>query len=292
MWGTLPLYWHMLADTPAPLILAHRIFWSCLFLAPLIIFTHRTEEVIKAVQSRITLLGLAASSIFLACNWLLFIWAVNMGNVLETSLGYYINPLFTICFGIVLFRDRPSRLRCIAIMLAAVGVMAEVFINGVVPWVALGLASLFAVYGLLRKLAPVESLPGLFIETALLAPFALAGIVWLDATTPIAAWGSNTTHIALLMGTGIVTSAPLLLYGYGARHLPFTTLGILQYFSPTCSFLIALFVFHEQFTFGRAISFTAIWIALALYTLDSFRPNRGVTQMPKETPCPSSDSGK
>ena len=271
IWGMLPLYWHMLADTPARLILYHRIFWSCVFLLPLAILSGRMGEVVKAITSRKTLLTLALSSIILANNWLLFIWAVNTGNVLETSLGYYINPLITICFGVVLFRDRPSRLGWAAIITATFGVTAEVLITGIVPWIALGLAVLFAIYGLLRKITPVESMPGLLVETFILAPVALALIMWTNLTTTTHAWGETLPQTLLFMGTGIVTSVPLILYGYGARHLPFTTLGILQYLSPTCSFLIALFIFQEEFTPGRAISFTAIWIALAVYTFDSLR---------------------
>ncbi|CAK7070701.1 MAG: Protein RarD [Desulfovibrio sp.] len=274
LWGTLPLYWYLLRDVSPYLILGHRIVWSCLFLFPLIVITRRMKEVVSAGKDAKTLRGLFCSSIVLAGNWGLFIWAVNNGRVLETSLGYYICPLITICFGIIIFRDRPTRTQGIAIILAFIGVTAEVLINGVLPVAGLAMGSLFSVYAVLRKLAPVESLPGLALETLILCPFALAFIIWTGCNTPVAAWGKDTSQVLLLMGTGVATSVPLILYAYGARHLPFTTLGILQYISPTCSFLLGIFVFHEAFTVGRAVSFVAVWTALAIYTVGSFRARK------------------
>lgn len=271
MWGMLPLYWKLLINVPPYLILSHRVFWSFVFLLPLVVLGGRTREVVRAAKNMKTVLGLCGSSVLLACNWLTYIWAVNNGHILETSLGYYINPLFTICIGVVLFRDRPSRARWIAIAIAAAGVFGEVLINGTVPWIGLALAVTFAIYALLRKIAPVESLPGLMLETLILSPFALGFILWSGTDPAVKAWGSSNLELALLMGTGVITSIPLILYAYGARHIPFTTLGILQYISPSCSFMIGLFLYGEPMTLGRAVSFTAIWIALALYTADSLR---------------------
>lgn len=271
MWGMLPLYWKLLIDVPPYLILSHRVFWSFVFLLPLVVLSGRTREVARAAKNVKTMLGLCGSSVFLACNWLTYIWAVNNGHILETSLGYYISPLLTICMGVAFFRDRPSRARWVAIAVAAAGVTGEVLINGTAPWISLALAVSFAVYALLRKLAPVESLPGLMLETLILSPFALGFILWVGTNPEAAAWGASNLESALLMGAGVITSVPLILYAYGARHLPFTTLGILQYISPSCSFMIGLFLFGEPITLGRAVSFTAIWIALALYTADSLR---------------------
>lgn len=271
IWGALPLYWKTFQDVSPYLVLCHRIFWSCVFLLPLVIVSHRMKEVVKAVKDAGVLRTLFCSSIILAANWGIFIWAVNNGKVLESSLGYYINPLLNICMGVLLFRDRPSRMRTIAILIAFLGVGFEVIYNGVVPWVALSLALLFSAYGLLRKLAPVESLPGLFLETVVLCPFALAFILWNTQAMGPEAWGADAFQLALLMGTGAITSIPLILFSYGARHIPFTTLGILQYISPTCTFLIGLFVFKEDFAFGRMVSFSAIWLALTIYTFDSLR---------------------
>ncbi|MDL2210783.1 EamA family transporter RarD [Desulfovibrio sp. OttesenSCG-928-O18] len=271
IWGTLPLYWKLLQGISPYLVLCHRIVWSCVFLLPLVIVSHRMKEVVKAAKNAKVLRGLFCSSIILATNWGIFIWAVNNGKVLESSLGYYINPLLNICMGVLLFRDRPSRMRMVAIAIAFMGVGFEVIYNGVVPWVALSLALLFSAYGLLRKLAPVESLPGLFLETVILCPFALAFVLWNAQVMGPAAWGTDTAQMLLLMGTGVITSVPLILFSYGARHIPFTTLGILQYISPTMTFLFGLFVFKEEFAFGRAVSFSAIWLALTIYTVDSLR---------------------
>lgn len=274
IWGALPLYWHFLEDVSSYLILAHRIVWSCVFLLPLVIFSRRTSEVVRAAKDAGTLRGLFTSSLLLATNWGFFIWAVNNGRVLETSLGYYVCPLITICLGIFFFRDKPTRLQGIAICLAFAGVAAEVLLSGVFPYLGIFIALLFAFYAVLRKKAPVESLPGLALETVILFPFALGFIIWSDHTLPGAAWGESRSQFLLFMGTGVVTSVPLILYAYGARHLPFTTLGILQYISPTCSFLLGVFVFHEEFTTGRAVSFAAVWTALAIYTTGSFRARR------------------
>lgn len=274
IWGTLPLYWHLLQDVSPYLILGHRIVWSCVFLFPLVIISHRMKEVVKAAQNAKILRGLFVSSLMLAMNWGIFIWAVNNGRVLETSLGYYICPLITICLGIIVFRDRPTRTQSIALCIAFAGVAAEVFISGKFPLVGLIIALFFSNYAVLRKLAPIESLPGLALETLILFPFALAFIIWSDCNTPVAAWGDGAAQVLLLMGTGVITSVPLILYAYGARHLPFTTLGILQYISPTCSLLLGVFVFQEEFTFGRMVSLAAVWTALAIYTVGGIRARK------------------
>ncbi len=271
LWGTLPLYWYLLRDVSPPLILCHRILWSCVFLLPLVIATGRFGELVKAARNPKVMRGLCCSSLLLGCNWLLFIWAVNNGRVLETSLGYYINPLMTIAMGIALFGDKPGAVRLAAISIAVAGVTAQIVMTGAFPWVGLGLASLFSVYALLRKLALVESLPGLALETAVLAPLALAYVLWTGATSPLPAWGANMAESLLLAGTGVITSVPLILYAYGARHLPFTTLGILQYISPSCSLLLGVFVFEEPLTPALMVAFAAIWTALTLYTADSLR---------------------
>lgn len=292
IWGTLPLYWYLLRDISPFLILAHRIIWSCVFLFPLVLITRRTGEVLNAAKNAGTLRGLLYSSIVLGCNWLVFIWAVLNGKVLETSLGYYISPLLTICLGVAVFRDRPGRVRGIAIAIAGAGVTAEIIINGTVPWAGLGVGVLFSIYALLRKLAPVESLPGLALETLILFPFALIYILWSGSAGTETAWGADRRELLLLMGSGVITSTPLVLYAYGARHLTFTTVGVLQYLAPTMSFLIGIFVFDEPFTPGRAVSFSAIWAALVLYTLDSIRNHALRTRAAREKSVNAASSGR
>ncbi|MDR3074072.1 MAG: EamA family transporter RarD [Deltaproteobacteria bacterium] len=274
IWGALPLYWNILKDLSPYLILCHRIVWSFVFLLPLVVFTRRLGEVRKALKDARLLRTLFCSSLILGVNWLVFIWAVNNGMVLETSFGAFITPLLVFSFGVVVFHDGVSRLQLLSVLIAAFGVTFEVIFKGTLPWVALSLAGLFGTYGFLRKLEPVESLPGLLLETLILFPFALAFIVWSDCNTETAAWGADFSETLILMGTGVITSVPLILYGYGARHIPFSTLGILQYISPSCTFLIGLLVFQEDVGFARAVAFAVIWAALALYTFDSLRHRR------------------
>ena len=271
MWGALPLYWHLLQDVSPVLILCQRVVWSCVFLFPLVILTHRMQEVVKALRDAKTLRALFCSSLVVAVNWGTFIWAVNSGRVTEASLGYFISPLITICMGVVFFRDRPSRMRWAAIVIAALGIVAEVVINGSLPWVGLVVSVSFSVYALLRKMQPVESLPGLSLEMLILLPFSLAFIFWIQYTMGPVAWGRDFLETALFMGTGVVTSTPLILYAYGARHLPFTTLGVLQYIAPSLTAFIGFFVFMEPVTLGRIVSLAVILVALAIYTTDSIR---------------------
>jgi len=282
IWGTLPLYWNLLRDVSPLLILCHRVVWSCFFLILLVLMTRRMLEVTKAIQHAAILRALFCSSLILAFNWGVFIWAVNNGKVVESSLGYFISPLITICLGVLFFRDKPGRTRWIAIIIAAMGVLAEVVIDGTIPWVGITLSVSFSSYGLLRKLEPVESLPGLMIETIILFPFALAFIFWTHYTTGPTAWGIDAPQMCLLMGAGIFTSTPLILYAYGARHLPFTTLGILQYLSPLLTAIIGFTIFHEPLTLGRAVSFVAIWVALILYTVSSLRSHLPTKKKPAQ----------
>ncbi|MCC8193950.1 MAG: EamA family transporter RarD [Deltaproteobacteria bacterium] len=273
MWGALPLYWYLLRDVSPFYILCHRVVWACLFLLPLVILTRRMGEVVKAARDAKTLRALFCSSLVLAFNWGLYIWAVNNGRVIEASLGYFISPLITICMGVVLFRDRPSPMRWVAIVIAFAGILAEIGINGNVPWAGLCQSVSFSTYALLRKVGRVESLPGLMLETAILFPFSVVFIAWCHYYAVPGTGAIGLTDILLLMGAGVVTSTPLILYAYGARRLPFMTLGILQYVSPLLSALIGVFVFREPLTAGRIASLSAIWLALVLYTADTIRNN-------------------
>jgi len=275
MWGTLPLYWYLLRDVTAMLILCHRIVWSCAFLIPLVLLLRRTDEVRAAVGNLRTVSLLFCSSVLLACNWGVYIWAVNNGRVVEASLGYSICPLITMCMGMLIFRDRPSRLCLLSMGIAFAGVMAEILLSGIVPWVALILAASFAAYGLLRKVQPVESLPGLTVETVFITPFALGYIFWIQHASGPAAWGVDWYETLLLMGAGVVTAMPLILLAYGARHLPLTTLGILQYIYPLLAAFLGVFFFHETLSTGRMVSLCVIWAALALYTADTLKTRAG-----------------
>ncbi|SBW11021.1 RarD protein, DMT superfamily transporter [uncultured delta proteobacterium] len=271
IWGSLPLYWYLLREFPPLYVLCHRVVWACLFLFPLVVALRRVQEVANAARNARTLRILFCSSLVLAVNWGVYIWAVNNGKVVEASLGYFINPLITICMGVVFFRDRPRPIHWVAIAVAFAGVGAEIGISGSVPWAALALSITFSCYGLLRKISPVESLPGLAMETGILLPFSLAFIVWCHYSGIAAVSGAGGVSLLLLVGSGVITSVPLILFAYGARHLQLMTLGILQYLSPLLTALLGLFAFHEPLTLGRALSLGSVWLALVLYTADSFR---------------------
>jgi len=266
VWGLLPIYWKLLSGVPALAILAHRIIWSLVFVTAIMIVQGNRKELMAGFRNvRIAAL-LFCSSLFIAGDWLLFIWAVNTDQVLETSLGYYINPLVTILFGFVFFRERVARVQWLAIMIAVAGVLYQVVLHGNVPWVSLGLALTFAFYGLIRKKVVIDSLPGLFAETVYLSLPALLFLVLGDVRHTGAFMAGDTTMDLLLVSTGVVTSLPLLWFAYGARRLKLITVGFLQYIAPTLQFFLGVWVFHEPMDFPTLVTFVCIWIALSLYS--------------------------
>ena len=273
-WGLLPVYWRLLAFAPPFTILCHRIVWSMLFVFILLVIQGRLTETARVFRQRSTMLLLAASSVLIAGNWLIYIWAVNSGRVLETSLGYYINPLVSMLFGFVFFHDHVRRLQWGAIGLACAGVAYQVFLYGSVPWVSLGLAFTFATYGLIRKTARVEALPGLFIETLILTVPAAWYLIASSLDGAPVPGGFTVYRTVLLMATGVITSLPLVWFAFGARRLRLVTVGILQYIAPTLTFFLGIFFFNEALSFPRMATFTCIWIALALYSIEGLRYSR------------------
>lgn len=274
LWGVAVLYWRMLAELPAVSILAHRMAWSCLFVLAVLLLTGRLNEVKAAVRDRRTLFTLAFCACILSVNWGTFLWAVNRGNVVETSLGYFITPLLNVLMGRVLLGERLSRPQAAAILLALTGVLWGIVGYGHVPWIAFILALTFAVYGYLQKTVRVEAAPGLFVETAVLVPFAL---IWLTLAHPGEMGGlagHGTGRPLLLMGTCMFTALPLLLFSYAARHVTLSTVGIVQYLSPSINFLLAVSVMGETIKPGDMVTFPLIWAALALYTWDALRSMR------------------
>jgi chloramphenicol-sensitive protein RarD len=271
IWGCLPLYWKALDRMDAFEILCHRVLWSFLAILPIILCSGRLAPILGILGSRKKLLPLAGSSLILACNWLLFIWAVNAGRVLETSLGYFINPLMNILLGMFLFRERISRISRIALGLAFAGVFNQIMLLGHLPWVALGLASSFSLYGLIRKVAPVEALPGLFTETLLALPFALAWLFWQGAQGMGVFRTADIPFFLLVAASGVLTATPLFLFTLGVRRLRMISLGLLQYVSPSMTFFQGIFLFNEPFSPQVLLTFFCIWTALALYSWDSFR---------------------
>jgi chloramphenicol-sensitive protein RarD len=263
-----PLYFKAVSAIPALRILAHRIVWSMLFLAILATIQRRWGELAAAFlpgRRRVY----AATTFLIAGNWLLFIWAVNSGKVLEASLGYFVNPLVSVVLGAVFLHERLSRRQTAAVALAGVGVVALVVRLGSFPWVALALAVTFALYGLLRKVARIDAVVGLLVETTLLAPIAAAYLFFVP--DPGGASGARLGTTALLAVSGVITPVPLIWFGIAVRSLRLATMGLLQYLAPSCQFLLAVALYREPFTSSHAAAFGCIWASLAIYTIDALR---------------------
>ncbi len=267
-WGLFPLYFRTLAAVPAPEILAHRILWSAVFVTLLASATRHWAAVLRQLRSPGTLPTLAASAVLISTNWLIYIWSVNSGHVLDASLGYFVNPLVTVCFGVLFLRDPLTRLQAIAVALAAGGVLVLAVRGGHVPWVALALAVTFASYGLLRKRARVDATAGLLAEVGLLAPLALAYALALGIGGR-GHFGRGAGETLLLASTGVATAVPLLWFAMGVQRLRLSTVGLLQYLNPTVQFAIAVFAFREPFTAAHAVAFGCIWVSLALYSAEA-----------------------
>ena len=267
IWGSLVLYWYALQQTPSLEILAHRIVWSLVFMAPVVLCTRRMPEVRAALRDRGTVLRIFCSAAFIACNWGMYIYAVTSGQVLEASLGYYIYPLANVLLGCVVLRERPSRLQWFAIALAALGVLCSLAAGGRMPWLGLSLAVSFSMYGLIRKTVRVDSAPGLLLETCLLTPFALAWLLWMHGQGALFFNPVQETQASLmLVGGGAVTAVPLLLFAYAARHVSLITLGLLHYASPTVTLLLGICVMGAQVDQATLLTFGCIWLALGIYT--------------------------
>jgi chloramphenicol-sensitive protein RarD len=268
-WGLIPVYWKLLANIPASEILAHRFVWTTLFLVLLLSWQRRWPELREATRSRRALMFCFASGLAISVNWLVFIWAVNVGRVIETSLGYFMTPLVNVLFGALFLRERLTRWQFISVMLALVGVLNLTFGYGKFPWLAVTLCVSFGLYGLLRKKSGVRPIPGLFLETTLLTPLAAAYLVYLQRGGTSALGSASWSLVFILISTGVVTGLPLVWFGHAARHLRMTTVGFLQYISPSCSFFLGVFLYHEPFTRTHLITFAFIWAALAIFTAEA-----------------------
>ena len=267
IWGILPIYWKAMKQIPAGDILAHRIFWSFLFLAAIISGLRKWDEFRHAFTSVRSILAVSLASILISTNWLVYIWAVNSNHIVEASLGYYINPLLTIMLGMIVLRERADFWQFVSIALAFVGVGFLTYQYGRVPWVALTLAVSFAVYGLVKKLSKLSSLTGLAAETMIVAPLALGFLIFQISTQAVAYVDISLWMVAMIILTGVVTSVPLLLFAQGAKRVSLSTLGFVQYLSPSLSLLIGIFIYKEKFTHIDLISFSCIWVALAIFSL-------------------------
>lgn len=271
VWGMLPLYWNVFHTVGAFEILAHRIVWSFVFVGIILVIMKRWQSIRNALSGSKARVALILSSILISANWLIYIWAVNNGKVLETSLGYYMNPLLSVFFGVLFLRERLQLGQWIALALAAIGVLYNTFQYGEVPWVAIALALSFALYGLVKKKLQVDSLTGVACETLLIVPIALLYLSVLQVNGTALAWDMKGWQIVLLTGTGIATVLPLFWFAQATRSLPLSTIGFIQYLSPTISMVSAIFIFGEPFTITHIISFSFIWAALVIFTISSMR---------------------
>jgi chloramphenicol-sensitive protein RarD len=274
LWGLFPLYWPLLEPAAPAEILAHRIVWSLLFVGLLVWVRHRYSTVRSALLDRRTRTMLVVASIVIGCNWFLFIWAVNNHHVVETSLGYFINPLVSVAMGVVAFGERLRRLQWVAIGIAAAGVLWLTFEYGRPPWISIALALSFGTYGLAKKKANVGAVQSLTVETMVLAPIALGYLVALQASGTGEFGQHGAGHAAMLVGTGVVTALPLLCFGAAATRIPLSTIGMLQYLTPTLQFIIGVALYDEPMTQARWVGFALVWTALAVFTAESLHRRR------------------
>lgn len=288
-WGFAPIYFKAIRHV-APLdILAHRVVWSVPFLGALLATVGTWSGVRVAIRSGRTIGTLAITATLVAVNWLTFIYGVTSGQILDTSLGYYINPLVNVVLGMVFLRERLTRAQAIAVALAAGGTLWLTLSLGRFPWIALTVAVTFGVYGLLRKGLAVDSMGALFVETALLFPAALGFLVWLGATGRGAFLAAGPSTSVLLACAGFVTAIPLIWFAGAARRLPFSWVGLCQYLAPSLTFLLGVFVYGEPFTAAHGVAFACIWTALAIFSLDLVRGAR--LRRDSRDPAPSGAPG-
>jgi chloramphenicol-sensitive protein RarD len=281
-WGLVPLYWRQLEALPALELTAHRVVWCALFVGVILAVRGDLGATLKALRNPRLFATLFATGTLLCINWAVYIWSIETDQLVEASLGYYINPLFSIALGVVLLREHMSPLRRFAVELACVAVLVQTLALGHFPFIALTLALSFGLYGYLRKTAAIEALPGVFAEAALIAPFALLFLLYRARTGVTPLLPGDPWRDVLLLLSGPITALPLTLFAAGARRLRLSTMGFVQYLSPTITLLLAVFLFGELFTWLNAATFGCVWAALALLALEAaparFRWARGAAR--------------
>lgn len=273
LWGLLPLYWHLLSSVDAVFILANRILWSAVFTVGLLLVKKQFPEVKAVLKDWQKMRYMIPAAIMITINWGVYIWAVNSGHLLDSSLGYYLNPLVVFAIGIVLFRESCGAIEWIALGMATIGVLVATVAYGAFPWIAIVLALSFGFYGTLKKLAGVGGLTSIAVETLLIGPFALAFVLFTPVSHAAVASLNPLTAILLAL-SGVITASPLILFTFGVNRLPFTTVGFLQYVSPTLQMLIGVLVFKEALTNDRIVSFLFFGVALILYSIGMIRRSR------------------
>jgi chloramphenicol-sensitive protein RarD len=276
IWGLSPLYWRLLSEVNPVEVLAYRIIWATVFIAGLLASQKKLLPIMAILRQPRLVALLALTSVLIGANWLIFIWAIANDRLLDASLGYYINPLASVALGFIFLRERLSRPQQLAVALAVIGVANLTLAHEGVPWIAITLSLSFALYGLLRKLAPVGSLDGLFIETLIATPLALAALIFMLDAAPVGFFNGPLWVTLLLICSGPFTVLPMFLFTAGARRLKLATVGLTQYIAPTLQFILAVALFGEALTTTHLVTFALIWTGLALYSGDSMlRERRG-----------------
>jgi chloramphenicol-sensitive protein RarD len=278
LWGFFPIYWKLLHQVPALQVIGHRIGWSFILLIAFILLTKQWKDFRSAALTPKTLAIYSIAGVLLTVNWLVYVWGVNAGFIVETSLGYFINPLLSVLLGVIFLRERLRPVQWIPVALAATGVIYLTLAYGRLPWIALTLAFSFGFYGFVKKLAPLGSLYGLTLETGIVFPVALIYLAFVEFSGAGAFLHDGALIDALLIGAGLVTTIPLLMFAAAAKQIPLTVLGILQYIAPTLQFLIGVFVYHELFGESRLIGFGLVWLALVIFWVESYLAKRVLVQ--------------
>jgi chloramphenicol-sensitive protein RarD len=271
IWGVFPLYFYLLRGVSPLQIIAHRVVWSCLLVIAWIGFRDGLHSLRPALANRGVLWRLGSSASLISVNWLIYVWAVAHGHVVETSLGYFIGPLVNVLLGVVILRESLTAAQWTAVAVASIGVGYLAILNQALPYIALALAVSFSVYGFIRKVVNIEALPGLAIETSVLFPLAAGYLVWCAFAGTGSLGHAGPEINSLLIISGPITAFALFLYAYGTRLLPYSTVGLLQFIAPTLQFTCGVAVLHEPFSRERAFGFTIIWAALLIYAADGLR---------------------
>lgn len=274
LWGFFPIYWKFLHDVPAEQVIGHRIGWSFILLLAYIVLAGQWKE-FRSVAFKWRTIGIySIAAVLLSFNWFIYVWGVNAGFIVETSLGYFINPLLSVLLGVLFLRERLRPWQWVPVGLAALGVGYLTFAYGRLPWIALSLAFTFGFYGFVKKLSPLGSLYGLTLETGIVFPVALAYLAFVGVTGSGAFLHDGALVDILLIGAGVVTTIPLLMFASAAKQIPLTVVGLLQYIAPTLQFLIGVLVYKEPFDRSRFIGFGIVWVALIIFAVENYLANR------------------
>jgi chloramphenicol-sensitive protein RarD len=274
MWGFFPIYWKYLHNVPAMQVIGHRIGWSFLLLLIVILISGQWKDFRSAALHPKVIGIYAVAAVLLSINWLVYVWGVNAGFIVETSLGYFINPLLSVALGVLFLRERLRPAQWIPVGIAALGVIYLTIIYGRLPWIALTLAFSFGFYGLVKKLAPLGSLYGLTLETGIVFPIALAYLLVVEFSGTGSFFHADVLTNVLLIGAGLVTTVPLLMFASAARQIPLSVVGLLQYIAPTLQFLIGVFLYKEPFDRAHFIGFAIVWVALIIFWVENYLARR------------------